>query len=112
MRARTGEIQIVVTRMLVGWAEVSQLSDVVTKPMCGTLHQVVALTPGKRREVDLEFDMRFEIGNSNRCQSAENMLTCFISDRGPILFAIFGHMPHRDDANHGVFSLRCHGWVK
>src|SRR5512133_2112288 len=64
MRARSGEIHIVVTRMFIARAEISELHDVMAKSVRGAFHQVIALAPGERREVDLKFDVRFEIVDS------------------------------------------------
>src|SRR5512134_1063861 len=40
------------------------------------------------------------------------MLTRLISKLTPILFAIFAHVPDRDDRRQGILSLRRHGWVE
>ena len=45
MRARAGEVQIAIARMLVLRAEVSQLAQIVTQSVRGAFHQIVAFLP-------------------------------------------------------------------
>ena len=110
--ARTCEIQIVVARMPVAWAEITQLSQVMTKTMRGTFHQVVTLVPGERSESGLELDMHFEIRDAQCRQPAEYVLARLVSNFTPILPAILTQVPNRDDRDQCILSRRGHGWVE
>jgi hypothetical protein len=48
-------------------AEIAQLRQVVTQPVSGTFHQVVALAPGERGEVHFEFDVFIQIMDPSTC---------------------------------------------
>ncbi len=64
MRTRAGEIQIIIMWMFIARSEISQLSNIVTESVRRTFHQVISFAPRERRKIDLELDMRFEIGDS------------------------------------------------
>src|SRR6266511_1306330 len=110
MSTRPDKIKIVVTRMLVARAEVTQLCQVVTQSVRGALHQVVAFAPGERCKVHFEFQMRFQVSDAKNSQATKDLLTCPISDLSPILFSVLAHVPDRNNCNYCVLSLRRHGW--
>src|SRR5215212_3948953 len=115
MRACADEIKILITRMLITRAEVTQLHQVVAKSMRGAFHQVIAFAPGERCIVHFEFDVLFQIGNAQSLQTAEDLLARSVTDRCPILlrlFSVFTHVPNRDNRDQGVLSLRSHGWIE
>ena len=112
MCARAGEVQIVIARMFIFRTEVSQLGQVVTQPVRGAFHQVIPLAPRERREIGLELDVRFKVGDTQTRQTAEDVLTRFVSNTAPILFTILAHVTYGNDPDHGIFSLWRHGRVQ
>jgi hypothetical protein len=66
VRACANEIQVVIAGMFIARAEVGQLGQIVTQPVRGTFHQVIALAPGERGVIHLEFDVLFQIDDANR----------------------------------------------
>src|SRR5215510_12750283 len=88
MRTRAGEIQILITGMLIMRAEISQLGQVMAKSVCRAFHQVITLVPGEWCEIHLELNMGFKVGDAKTRQTVEDMLTRIVSNLDPILLAV------------------------
>ena len=84
----------------------------MSQPVRRTFHQVIALAPGGRGAGLLELDVRFEVGDTQGAQPAENVLAGLVAELSPILIFMLAHVAHGYDGSQGILSLRGHRGVE
>src|SRR5512136_1614795 len=112
MCAGPHEVQISVARMPIGWPEVSHLRQRMRQPVSCASLQVIAFTPRERGIRFFEFNVCFEVSNTEGPHTAKDLLARLVSQFAPILFSILAQVTNWDNRDQSILSWRSHGWVE